>query len=197
MGMDKQMKWEGQWKAWLQRQVYRKCTIIKFKHLMNWSITTAAVYTTLHSFVPKKNKFLTTRRKFQNDLISQLQYQEFELIIVSSHWNLGQSLQHYFSVHIFHNTPKKQKNLKSNSTDILVSQMIMISSYVACEWWTLVVTYWSRKRRPQNAKLTWSHGPNSNFFWPLRNDCCWIEDNNVLLVIDTPSTDRQVKCIKF
>jgi hypothetical protein len=40
----------GTVKGWLQRQVYRKCTIIKFKHLINYSITAAAMYTTLHSW---------------------------------------------------------------------------------------------------------------------------------------------------
>jgi hypothetical protein len=29
-----------------KRQVYRKCTLIKFKHLMNYAITAAATYTT-------------------------------------------------------------------------------------------------------------------------------------------------------
>jgi hypothetical protein len=63
MGRDQQMKWKGQRKGWLQRHVYRKCTIIRFKHLTNYSITAAATYTTLHSFMSKKNKFLTIRRK--------------------------------------------------------------------------------------------------------------------------------------
>jgi hypothetical protein len=73
------------WKGWLQRQVYRKCTVIKFKHLINCSVTAVAVYTTLHSFMSKKNKFLTGRRNLQNDFISQLQYQELKLVIVSNH----------------------------------------------------------------------------------------------------------------
>jgi hypothetical protein len=44
-------------------------------------------------FYVKKNRFLTIRKKLQIDLISQLQYQEAELIIVSSHCNPVQSLQ--------------------------------------------------------------------------------------------------------
>jgi hypothetical protein len=52
---------------------------------MHYSITAAATYTKLHSLMAKKNKFLTVRRNLQNDVISQLQYQELELIIVSSH----------------------------------------------------------------------------------------------------------------
>jgi hypothetical protein len=54
-------------------------------HLLKYSITAAATYTTLHSFMSKKNKFLTKRRSLQNDLILHFQYQEIELIIVSSH----------------------------------------------------------------------------------------------------------------
>jgi hypothetical protein len=34
-------------------------------------------------------------------------------------------------------------------------------------------------------KLMQPHGPDSNFFWCQRDDSCWIEDNNVLLVIHT------------
>jgi hypothetical protein len=34
-----------------------------------------------------------------------------------------------------------------------------------------------------------SHGPNSNFFLPRTDGCCWIEDNNDLLVIYTPCSE--------
>lgn len=72
MGMGMQMEWEGQWTSWLQRQIYRECTIIKFKHLMNFLITAAtATCTALHSFMSKENKCLTIRRNLQNHLISQ------------------------------------------------------------------------------------------------------------------------------
>jgi hypothetical protein len=67
-------------KASLQRMYNNK-----IQTLMNYSITAAAIYTTLHSFMSKKNKFLTKRRSLQNDLILHLQYQEIELITVSSH----------------------------------------------------------------------------------------------------------------
>jgi hypothetical protein len=79
--------WEGT-STWNRRDskkpAYRQRTTIKFKHLMNYSITVAAIYTTLHSFMSKKNKFLTIRRNLQIDLTSQLAYQELELIVVSS-----------------------------------------------------------------------------------------------------------------
>jgi hypothetical protein len=83
------------------------------------------------------------------------------------------------------------KNLKSNSTDILVSEMIMISSYVACEydghWWLgIVQESWDHMFY---IKFIQSHGPHSNLFWSQRDDYCWIEDCNVLLVIHTPSTE--------
>jgi hypothetical protein len=51
---------------------------------MKYSITAAATYTTLHSFMSNNNKFLTINRNLQNDQIPQMQYQELELI-VSSH----------------------------------------------------------------------------------------------------------------
>jgi hypothetical protein len=87
------------------------------------------------------------------------------------------------TVHIFHNAPNN-KNLKSNSTDILVSQMVMICSYVACEydgqWWLGIV---QRQDHMSYVKFMQPDGLNCNFLWPHRYDCCWIEDNNVLLVI--------------
>jgi hypothetical protein len=64
--------------------IYSKCTIIRFKNPINYSMTAAATYTTLHTFMSKKNKVLTIRRNLWNDVISQLQYQEL-LLIVSSH----------------------------------------------------------------------------------------------------------------
>jgi hypothetical protein len=38
------------------------------------------------------------------------------------------------------------------------------------------------------------HGPNSNFFCPQSDDCCWIEDENVLFVIPSPSTETGQTC---
>jgi hypothetical protein len=65
----------------------------------------------------------------QNDLILHLQYQEIELITVSSHWTPAVTfLSTSFTTH------QITKNLESNSTDILPSQMIMTSTYVACEY---------------------------------------------------------------
>jgi hypothetical protein len=45
-------------------------------------------------------------------------------------------------------------------------------------------------------KFMHRHGPISNFFWPQREDCCWIEDNNVQLVIHVPNakTGQNIKC---
>jgi hypothetical protein len=43
----------------VKKEVYRKCTVIKFELLMNYLTDAAASYT-LHSFMLKKNKFLTT-----------------------------------------------------------------------------------------------------------------------------------------
>jgi hypothetical protein len=49
---------------------------------MNGSITAATTYTTLLSFMFKKNKASAIRRNLQVDLISQLQYQELQLILL-------------------------------------------------------------------------------------------------------------------
>jgi hypothetical protein len=57
------------------KAVYRRYTTIKFKHLLNYSITAAVTYITLHSFMSMNNKLLMKRRSFQNDLILHLQYQ--------------------------------------------------------------------------------------------------------------------------
>jgi hypothetical protein len=45
-------------------------TITKFKPIMSYSITAEATYTTLHSFMSKKNKFWTTKRNLKNYLMS-------------------------------------------------------------------------------------------------------------------------------
>jgi hypothetical protein len=38
-------------------------------------------------------------------------------------------------------------------------------------------------------KFVQPHGPHSNFFWSERDGRCWIEDDNVLLVIELLSTE--------
>jgi hypothetical protein len=57
--------------------------------------------------------------------------------------------------------------------------MIMISSYIACEsdghWWLGIVE--EKQDHMLYVKFMQPHGPNSNFSWPHREDCCWIEDN--------------------
>jgi hypothetical protein len=44
-----------------------------------------------------------------------------------------------------------------------------------------------RQERMFYVKFMQPYGPNSNFFWPQREDCCWIKDNSVQLVIHAPS----------
>jgi hypothetical protein len=103
---------------------------------MNYSITAAATYTTLDSFMSKKNKSLTIGTNLQIDLITQLKYQATKL--------QGQTLQllllcPYLSQH----TKFIKKKLESNSTDVLISKTLMVSSCVACEyddyWWLVIV----------------------------------------------------------
>jgi hypothetical protein len=82
----------------------------------------------------------------------KVQYQKLELIIISSHWTPGQSLQLLLSTHSFLNTPNN-RSLKLNSKDIPVSQMIIISWYVACKY----DDHWHNARNPITLEETlWS-----------------------------------------
>jgi hypothetical protein len=86
-------------------------------------------------------------------------------------------------------THQNNKNVKLNSTDTLVSQMILISSYITSEydghWWLGIVQ--ERQDHMFYVKLMQPHGSNSNFFCSQREDCCWIEDNSVQLGIHAQS----------
>jgi hypothetical protein len=69
------------------------------------------------------------RRNLKTDLISLLQFKELKLLIVSSQLTLGNHYSCYFSF----TTHQVTKNKTANSIDMLVSQMIMVSSYIASE----------------------------------------------------------------
>jgi hypothetical protein len=93
----------------LQRQVYRKSTVIKYKHLINSAITAAATYTALHSFISKKKKLLIITRNLQigyrscntrNKSLSLFQAIELQ----------DNNYSCYCSVHIFHNAPNNKKS---------------------------------------------------------------------------------------
>jgi hypothetical protein len=55
------------------------------------------------------------------------------------------------------------------------------------DWWFGIVL--ERRDSVSYVQFMQPHGSDSNFLWPQRDDCCLIEDNNVLLVINTPSTE--------
>jgi hypothetical protein len=151
MATDKQTEQEGEWKDWLQRQIYgvynnqiqtphklfNYCSnihnitffyvqeeqILNYKkELAEWFVIAVAIAGTgTYCFKPLNSKAIKTAVTF---------------------------LSTSFTTH--------QTN-KLNSTDILVFQMIMISSYIACEydgyWWLGIV---QNKTRPYVLHKIWA-----------------------------------------
>jgi hypothetical protein len=178
--------WEGTWKGLTANRSV--CTIIKFKHFMNYSIIAASQHYTL--LCPRRSNFnyIWESAEWSDITVAISGNKDYRCFKPMNHSPLFSvtSLSTYF------NTPDNKK-LKSNSTDILVSGtgMIIISSYPFCEYdghcWLGVGQ--ERQDHMFYIKFIQLYVPHSNFFWPQRNDCCLIRNNNVLLVIHIPSTE--------
>ena len=64
--------------------------------------------------------------------------------------------------------------------------------YIACVydnlWWIGLVDEIDHEQEDFEVKFIHSHGPTRNFSWPQREDKCWIPKNDILAIIDMPTT---------
>jgi hypothetical protein len=165
MGRNRQMEWEGHWKGWLHRQVYRKRTIIKFKHPKNYSSTAEATYITSHYV--QEEQILNCKKElaqWSNILTAMPGTQTYSFKPMNSRaiTTAVTSLPTSFTIH------QITKNLKSNNTWHLNTLPVSYDSH-----WCLG-TVQERQDHTSNVKFTQPRGPHSKFFWPRKSDCCLI-----------------------
>jgi len=101
-------------------------TVIKFNHYMNSSITEAARYTILHSLMSKNNKSSTIDKNCRSICYGSCHTTNSMLSLcpATKHQDNYYSCCYLFTSFITH-------LIKPHSIDLLVFQMIMISSCVA------------------------------------------------------------------
>ena len=67
----------------------------------------------------------------------------------------------------------------------------MPDSFYACshgdEWYLLLQNYVSVENCDANIKFFHPYGPAAQFFWPSREDTCWIPIHNAITKVDPPS----------
>ena len=67
-------------------------------------------------------------------------------------------------------------------------------SYVACkydeQWWVEVVL--EADRASNDIKITFMHphGPSDSFFWPSKDDVCWMQPSPVIFKLNPPTTSN-------
>ena len=85
-------------------------------------------------------------------------------------------------------------NLSFNGLKI---EDIASGSFHACQyendWYLDIANFALIKNQDLNIKFMHPKGPAVQFFWPSRNDICWIPISNVICKVQTPefsTTDR-------
>ena len=67
-------------------------------------------------------------------------------------------------------------------------------SYVACkydeQWWVGMVL--EADQASNDIKITFMHphGPSDSFFWPSKDDVCWVPPSSVILKLNPPTTSN-------
>ena len=81
---------------------------------------------------------------------------------------------------------------ESNQSTIIDTKSLQPGQYVACvydgKWWLSLITELSIDN--DDTKLTFMHPPESvkSFFWPTKEDVCWVPTAHILCHLPAPST---------
>ena len=92
--------------------------------------------------------------------------------------------------------------LQSNVSTMSVED-ILPGSYYACkydsDWYFCIANYVSVEHSDVNVKFLHPKGPASQFFWPKRDDTCWIPMENIIKTVDPPppSSGSTGRCYCF
>ena len=90
--------------------------------------------------------------------------------------------------------------LQSNASTMSVED-ILPGSYYACkydnDWYFCVANYVSVEHSDVNVKFLHPKGPASQFFWPKRDDTCWIPTEHIIKRVDPPSSGSTGRCYSF
>ena len=83
----------------------------------------------------------------------------------------------------FKNSADTVSNLQSN---------VKAMDYVACKydanWWIGIVLVMDDEEQDLQIQFLHPSGPARNFYWPPRNDTCWVPINNIICKIKSPTT---------
>ena len=67
-----------------------------------------------------------------------------------------------------------------------------LMSYVACnydeKWWVGMILELDQQNNDMKVTFMHPHGPSKSFFWPRRDDVCWMPPASVILKLSSPST---------
>ena len=114
---------------YLKSRVY---TVIKFKHYANSSITEAARYTILHSLMSKNNKSSITDKNCRSICYGSCNTRNSMLSLCPATKHQD---NYYSCCYLF--TSILTNLIQPHSINLLVFQM-MISSYIAWVWWSVL-----------------------------------------------------------
>jgi len=83
-------------------------------------------------------------------------------------------------------------NLYNEKSLKIEMKMITIGRFVSCQydtfWWIGMVENIDEEVGDLVIKFLHPHGPGKNFYWPSRDDTCYVPLGNILCLISPPST---------
>ena len=92
-------------------------------------------------------------------------------------------------------------NLVQQNVDDSDMSRIIPGSYYACrydsDWYFGIVNYVSVEHLDVNVKFLHPKGPATKFFWPSRDDVCWIPINYVICQVEPPSAGSTARFYSF
>lgn len=79
------------------------------------------------------------------------------------------------------------KQSSSPSTSLLPKEQDYVSVLYDDYWWIGLVETVDKETSEARVKFMTPHGPRKSFFWPARDDVCWVPQSNILKIISSLS----------
>ena len=79
-------------------------------------------------------------------------------------------------------------------------QDIVQGLFYACkydEWYFGIVNYVCYENDDVNVKFMYPNGPSTQFFWPNRDDTCWIPLHDMICKVEPPSASSTGRYYQF
>ena len=86
---------------------------------------------------------------------------------------------------------KQHSFFQSQQTSIIPNNQDYVAVTYNHHWWIGLVVAVESLSMEAKIKFMSPHGPTRNFFWPQRDDICWVSNDNILKLLSPLSSTSQ------